>query len=137
MRKVLYAVDGIVEAVFDPSMNCIIVTWTDLGPHEYVQPCLESQIACVKTDGAKVIIVDTADSMGELTPEQQSWLGTHAFPAFQRYGLKAVITVIPKDEQSRMAANQWQITGSGFGFDFVEVATLKVAQNLAKMYAAQ
>jgi hypothetical protein len=136
MVKDLYTVDGVVETSYDPSIKSIIVTWIHLGPHDHLRPCLEAQVDCVENDGAKVILVDTAESTGVLAQVDQTWFGEYVFPTYQRNGVKAVITVVPKSALTNLAAKQWQKTGSDFGVDFVEVDTIKTARKLAADYTS-
>lgn len=131
MRKKLYVVDEIVEAVFDSANKCILVTWIDTQPHDHFRPCVQAQLECVKTDGAKVLIIDTPNVPSQ---ENLNWLKNHVYPVYQEQGVKAVIIVGSRNPENREATAQWHISGSGFGFDFIEVASRQIAQDLAKMY---
>ena len=135
MTKDLYSVAGIVETEYDSATKTIICTWIHLGPHAHLRPCLQAQVDCVVAHATKAIIIDTSESQGVLTQEDQGWIGDYVFPTYQAHGVKAVITVLPQSALTNMAAKRWQKTGSGFGIEFIEadsVATAKkIVANLA------
>lgn len=136
MSKNIYTKEGIVETIYDPSIQTIIVTWINLGPHNYLRPCLEAQVECVRNDGAKIILVNTAKAKGVLSQVDQTWLATDVFPVYEEYGVKAVITVIPRQIFAQLAARQWQKTGRQFGVDFVDTGSYEDALELAKKYVS-
>lgn len=136
MSKDIYTVQGFVETIYDPTIKTIIVTWKNLGPHNYLRPCLEAQVECVREDGAKVILVNTATAKGVLSQVDQSWLATDVFPVYEEHGVKAVITVVPKQVFAKLAARQWQKTGRQFGVDFVDTGSYEAALELAKKYVS-
>lgn len=136
MSKEIYYESGIVDTRYDESTKSIMVTWMNLGPHDYLRPCLEAQVDCVKNDGAKIIIVDTVTAKGTLSMVDQNWLATDVFPVYEAYGVKAVITAVPKRFATQLAANQWEKTGSQFGVDFVNAASVEAAEKLAEEYLA-
>ncbi len=134
MSKRIYQQPNVVEAVYEPGTKSIVVTWQDLGPHNYLRPCTEAQLKCAQEDGAKVIIVDTSKAKGVLKQDDQEWFGTYLFPQLQAAGIKSIITVLPESALSKLTAKQWSSTGKQFDVEFVDTATLKVARQLAKQY---
>ena len=135
MHQVLYNSDDVVAAHYDQPLNTIIVTWTFLGPHDYLRPCLEAQLECAREDNAKSVIIDTSNATGVLDQSDQEWFGTTLFPEMQKAGVKAIITVTPENAIPKMASKQWQSVGLQFGIDFIETGSLETAKELAQQYA--
>lgn len=134
MKKDIYAIKDVVETIYDPAIRSIIVTWYDFNQFGILRPCLEAQVECVREDGAKMIIVDTTKAKGIIEQLDQEWLGTHVFPVYEEYGVKAVITILPKSSLTLLSAKQWQMTGSAFGVDFVETSSFNTAMDIVKQY---
>jgi hypothetical protein len=134
MKKDIYTVEGVVETVYDPTIKSILVTWYDFSQFGILRPCLEAQVECVREDGAKMIIVDTRQAKGMLEQIDQEWLGTNVFPVYEEYGVKAVITIVPKSSLTLLSAKQWQMTGSAFGVDFVETQSFDTALDIVNQY---
>jgi len=127
MSKLLYQQPDVVSAEYDAATNAVIVTWQNLGPHNYLRPCLAAQNKSVKGDGAKYIIVDTSEAKGVLKQEDQEWFATELFPELQAAGLKAIITIVPKAALTKMATRQWTRTGAQFGIEFYDAASMEDA----------
>ncbi len=134
MKKEIYTVEGVVETIYDPEIKSIIVTWYDFNQVGHLRPCLEAQVECVRNDGAKAVVVDTTKAKGMLEEVDQKWLGTHVFPVYEEYGVKAVVTILPKSSLTLLSAKQWQMTGSAFGVDFVETGSLNMALEIVNQY---
>ena len=134
MKKDIYTVKGVVETIYDPAIRSVIVSWYDFSQFGILRPCLEAQVECVREDGAKMIIVDTRKAKGMLEQIDQEWLGTNVFPVYEEYGVKAVITIVPKSALTLLSAKQWQMTGSAFGVDFVETQSFDTALEIVKQY---
>ena len=135
MSRVLYDVSNTVEAVYDRNINSIVVTWTHLGPHDHLRPCVKAQLECVKRDGAKALVVDTSNATGVLKQEDQEWFNTQLFPSLQAAGLKAIITVVPQNALTKLAARQWQSSGRKSGIEFIQTESRTTALERAKTYA--
>lgn len=128
--SVFYQKEGFVEAnVLD---QIITVRWQKLFNSAIIKECCEAQLQKVIEEGAKIIVVDTTNSVGKPSEENQSWFGTHLFPAFNTHGLKALITVMPKNRLAKQGADQWQKTGAPFGFDIFETTSLIMARKKAR-----
>ena len=127
--SVIYQKEGFVEANL---LNKIItVRWQKLFNAAIVKDCCEAQMEKVK-EGAKVIIVDTTNSVGKPSEEMQNWIGSDLFPTFNTEGLKAIITVMPKNLITKQGAKQWITTGTPFGFEMFETSSLILARKKAR-----
>ncbi len=136
MNTDVYSVEGVVETLYDAATKTMTCTWLHLGPHAHLRPCLQAQVDCVIAYDTQAIIVDTTDSKGVLTQEDQAWIGEYVFPTYQAQDLKVVITVLPKSALASLAAKHWQKTGSTFGFDFMEADSLATAKQIVAELAA-
>ncbi len=134
MEKVLYMQPDIVKVIYDFGMKTIIAHWDNLGPHNYVQLCTKAQLACVRQDKAKVIIMDTAKAKGVMNLTDQAWLGTYLFPELYKAGLRAVITVTPTEATTKLSTQRWNRTGQLSEISFVEVSSFEAAREIAKRY---
>jgi hypothetical protein len=66
--------------------------------------------------------------------DDQKWFGDYLFPNMQKAGIKAIITVLPKDALAKLGAKTWNKTGNMFDIDFYEVSSRAEAENQAKNY---
>jgi len=136
MKKNVYVVDNIVNAIYDTDIKTIVVTWYSFESFNHLRKCLEAQVACTKDNDVKVIIVDTRKAKGMLDQADQDWFATNMFPALEEHGTKAVITVLPQSALTMLSAKQWQMTGNAFGMDFIDTASLDAAMSLVDKYKA-
>ncbi len=134
MEKVLYTQPNIVKVIYNSETKTIIARWDNLGPHDYTQRCTQAQLACVQRDRARVIIVDTSQAKGVLNLTDQEWFRTYLFPALEKAGLRAIITIIPREAVTKLSTQRWKRTGQQVGIEFIEVANFEIACEIAKEY---
>ena len=48
MTKLVYQQPNIVEAVYDETLNSIVVEWKNLGPHDHIRPCTTAQLKAIQ-----------------------------------------------------------------------------------------
>ena len=124
-----YSADGFVEA--SEKDKIITVRWEKLYNSNITKECCLAQLEKVKK-GAKVIIVDSANATGKPLQDVQDWFGESLFPQYQEHGLKAIITVVPKNPITKFGARQWNSVGAPFGFDMFETNSLIMARKKAR-----
>jgi hypothetical protein len=135
MSKVLYSVDDVVELVYDPAINSLVVNWSDLGPHEHLRECLHAQLDSVKSAGAKAIVINTAKAHGNFERKDQEWFVSHMVGELKVAGVKAIVTVFPEAILPRLASLDWKRTGPQQGVNFIDASTLDMARDVAAEHA--
>ena len=133
--RVFYEEAGIVLAQADGTTRTLLVRWDDLGPHDYIRPCCEAQIREVQ-GGARFLILDTSESTGAISQDDQAWLGESLFPRLAEAGLEAIVTVVPRNAMAKLSSRGWARTASPFGFDMFEAASEEDALGLIGTQAA-
>lgn len=128
MSTVFYEKPGVVTCTLEGKK--IIVKWNQMHKGDIVKECCLAQADKVQF-GAKVIIVDVVDATGALPQETQDWLASTFFPKVHQFGVKAIITVLPKSALTKLTAKQWMSNGSPFGFEMFDAASLEDAHTLA------
>mgnify|MGYP000930798166 CR=1 FL=1 len=134
MKTMLYDAPGFGSAWYESSNNCIYAYWENMLTQKHMRPSCEAQLEAVKKYGAKAVIIDTSDSKGTPMVDDQKWFGEYLFPNMQKAGIKAIITVLPKDALAKLGAKTWNKTGNMFDIDFFEVNSRAEAENQAKKY---
>ena len=130
--QMFYEKPGVVRTYMDSSLpSTIVVEWDNLYDGDVIKESCQAQLDKVKS-GAKYLIIETSKAKGVPKQDIQSWFGDTLFPAFDKAGLKAMITVVPESALSKMAAKNWIRNGSPFGFDSYDAASLDDAKNLIK-----
>ncbi len=117
---------GIVRAEIDRATRTMIVTWQNLGPHDHIRPACEAQLREVK-GGARYLILDTSETGGVVSQDDQAWFGEVLFPAFADAGLEAIVTVVPESAIAQLSSKGWMRTASPFGFEMYEAASVEDA----------
>lgn len=131
MSKVIFSEKAVAEASYDDKNKLVHVKWYSLAGHSFIKPCCLAQLEMVKK-GAKILIVNVAESKGTPSPEEQEFFGKTLFPEFDKAGLKALITVLPSAGVTKMGANRWKKTASTFKFETYDVESEADAQSLVK-----
>lgn len=134
MKTPLYNAPGYGSAWYESTNQCIYAQWENMLTKEHMRPSCEAQLKAAAQYKAKAVIIDSSNSKGLPVPEDQKWFGDYLFPNMQKAGIKAIITVLPKDALAKLGAKTWIKTGSMFGIDFLEVGSVPEAENQAKNY---
>ncbi|MBI3805641.1 MAG: hypothetical protein HY282_17970 [Nitrospirae bacterium] len=134
LDKVVYKIEKVVEVDCNQTLKIMTARWYNLGPHEYMRPCINAEIDCTRKKLANALIVDTSQATGVFSQEDQQWLAEYAIPELAKAGLKAVITVLPKKAGTLLATMRWKRNGSQSGTDYLEADSLQTALDLAKKY---
>lgn len=130
--NMFYEKEGVVRTYMDGSLpKTVVVEWDSLYDGDIVRESCEAQLEKVK-QGARFLIIETSKSKGVPPQDVQNWFGETLFPAFDKAGLKAMITVVPESALSRMAAKNWIKNGTPFQFDSYDAASLEDAKKLIK-----
>ena len=96
--------------------------------------CIDAEIDCTWKNKVKVLVVDTSQATGVFSQEDQQWLAEYAIPELAKAGLKAVITVLPKNANTLLATKRWKLNGSQSGTDYLEADSIQTAFEVAKQY---
>jgi len=134
MKTMLYEAHGFGNAWYESSNNCIYAHWDNMLTSIHMRPSCEAQLQAAIKYKAKAVIIDTSISKGTPVLNDQKWFGDYLFPNMQKAGIKAIITVLPKDALAKLGAKSWNKTGSLFNMDFIEVGTLMEAENQVNKY---
>ena len=134
MKTDLYNAEGYVNAWYDSSNQIIVAKWYKMTTKDHVRPSCEAQLQKAKSAPVKCVVVDTSDAIGTPFPEDQKWFGEYLFPNMQANGVKAIITVLPKNALTKLGTKTWTKTGTQFNMDFLEVASLEDAEKMSASY---
>jgi len=126
----IYSREGYVETLLNDGI--ITVRWKKMFNSTIIRESCEAQLAKVKEGKAKVIVADVVNASGKPSDEMQNYFSKELFPAYQQHGLKALITVKPKNPLTAAAAERWQMAGKPFGFDMFETNSLIMARKKAR-----
>jgi hypothetical protein len=128
--EILYKKETIVQTEFDSKQKIIVVTWKSLSGHPYLKECVQMHVDLVKEKGAQALIIDVSEATGVPTQEEQSWFGSYVFPNYDKYGLKIIVTILPKSALTEMSARKWNQTASTFRFNTFETGSKENAFEL-------
>lgn len=131
MTKVLYEQPGIVKAEYERAVNGVLVHWSDLGPHDYLRPCVESQLNSVLADGARTIVVNLLAASGAPDPGDLARLGEELLPRLGQGGLRAIIIVGGR----RDGTGPWREAARKYGIESQDCDGLGPALELARRYS--
>jgi hypothetical protein len=134
MKTILYDAPGFCHTWYESSNGCIYAKWENMLTSKHMRPNCEEQLQAAIKFKAKAVIIDTSQSKGTPLVDDQKWFGEYLFPNMQKAGIKAIITVLPKDALAKLGAKSWNKTGSMFEIDFIEVGSVAEAENQAKKY---
>lgn len=128
--RAYFTKSGVVGATVESEGRVLVIDWRGLNVRDY-EACLTASLAQVSR-GARVLILDTSKvhdkaQRAALTAVEARW-----WPRLERYGLEAVISVLPK---SKSRCESWRVvTASPYALDCIEACTMDDAQHAASKY---
>lgn len=128
----LYSEKGWVNTWYDHTDNVIYVKWYNYTSRIHLRRSCEMQIEAMRTYGATVIIADASEAIGVPYPQDQEWLITHLYPKTLELGLKAIISILPKNRIAKLGAKTWNDSGKKNGLNYIEVENLDEAKHFLK-----
>jgi len=124
-------VEGVVSVTHVPELEAVVVRWLRYQD-QAVKPALGKQLELIRTHSLRTVVVDSSEAVGAYSAEMNRWIGVEFVPLLERTTMKAFVTVVPRSAVADLANKGWQEGQNGLGFQMVEVASMREAEEIAR-----
>ena len=91
----VYSIPGKLEVTWLGDVKSIVDTWSNYNVtlEEFKEAVMSNGLKHAKANGGIAYIVDSSTAKGAFSQEIQTFIGSDAFPAFAKNGIKYFITI--------------------------------------------
>jgi hypothetical protein len=127
----IYCAEGLVDNYYNHDVEAVIVEWKNLTTNTHFRNSCEAQITALEKYEAGILIIDTSHAVGMPYPEDQKWLIDVLYPRIRKLNFHLIINVLPLNQIAKIGVNTWMSSGNENNIQFIEVATIKEAYEIA------
>jgi len=111
--------------------DLLYVEWSNVSSYEDIYIATLAHAEEMRRYGVRLLILNFRESVGDVPEKVFTWLQTRLLPLFESYGLKAMITIRPKDSCMDTYVEKWMEIGAGYTFEIELVQSLDEALQYA------
>src|SRR4051794_33662303 len=107
--SLIFEKPGYITVTYHPTGDYVLFDWTNfmvtLGE---IQTIHEKALSAARRHNCRNYIADTVQVTTTLRPEVVAWWGTTWVPVLAEFGLRAIVTVLPKSALATLSTGSWQ-----------------------------
>ena len=106
---VVFEKAGYLVISYDPAKDYILFDWTSFNVTlDEIKTAHEKALEAAKRHNCRNYVADTSKVTNALGQDIIAWWGSTWVPVLAKFGLRAVITVLPKSALANMSTSSWQ-----------------------------
>jgi hypothetical protein len=127
--KAIYEKPGHLVVSHNPAKNYILFDWTNFNVTlDEIRSAHKQALDAAKGADCRTYIADTSKVANTLRQDVIEWWGGTWVPELARYGLKAIVTVVPEKALAKLSTGTWQKQVVS-GIAMTNVSTLAEAES--------
>ena len=125
---IIFEKPNVIVVSHNPDKNYILFDWTNFGVSlEEIKALHTAALDVAKRLGCHDYVAETSKVTNTLRQDVVAWFGDTWLPVLTKFGLRNIVTVVPKGAIATLSTKSWQRQIVG-GINVINVASLADAE---------